>query len=112
MEVQLFDWDALSHEPDIGLNIMSYLSYKDLDNLEHSCIIFKQIFQRIRLWERKIKLEYPKFALDSECTNDEPNHIYWQLRYLDHHCTTRCYNICNICYDQTICFNITHCSLH
>ena len=112
MVSKAFDWNAISCEPDIIMKITSYLSYKDIDNLENSSINLKLVFEKIRLWERKIVLEFPYFVLSDEY-EDNPNHIYWQLRYLDHYCNSKCYNICNICYNQTICFNITHCnSLH
>ena len=111
MEYQMFDWNAISCEPDIIFKITSYLSYKDIDNLENSSIILKLIFKRVRLWENKILKEFPYFNINEDL-EDEPNVIYWHLRYLDHYCNHKCYNLCNICYRKSICFNITHCNLH
>ena len=110
MEQRKFDWETLSREPDIIYKIVSYLKYIDIHNLENSSWIIKTIFSEIKLWERKIRLEYPGLASDSY--EDAPNDVYWQARYLNHICDSRCYNLCNTCLEYTHCFNITRCDLH
>ena len=110
MEQRKFDWETLSREPDIIYKIVSYLKYIDIHNLENSSWIIKTIFSEIKLWERKIRLEYPRLASDSY--EDEPNDVYWQARYLNHICDSQCYNLCNTCLEYTHCFNITRCDLH
>ena len=110
MEQRKFDWEALSREPDIIYKIVSYLKYVDIHNFENSSKIIKTIFSEIKLWERKIRLEYPRLASDSY--EDEPNDVYWQARYLNHICDSRCYAHCNTCLEYTHCFNITRCDLH
>ena len=90
--------------------IVSYLCYKDIENLENSCHLIKKIFQEIKLWEKKIRSEYPHFAV--KVFEEEPSNVYWQLKYLDHYCNNNCYNLCNTCYTKKICFNITHCDFH
>ena len=101
-------WNYLASEPDIIFKITSYLAYKDIDNLENCSKLFANIFKNLNFWKRKIIQDFPDFKMAEEC-KEYKNEIYWQLKYLGHHCNSKCYNLCNLCYTETHCFNITKC---
>ena len=101
------NWKRISCEPDIIFKILSYISFQDISRLEESSKTFESIFDRSRIWKRKLKQE---FDFDVSCDSKEhPREIYWQLKYLGHYCDKKCYNRCNICNKETHCFNLTKC---
>ena len=95
-------------EPDILFKITSYVRYVDIENLQNTSSELRKIFKETEFWERKLRIEFPKFDLPRSCP-DPLSYVYWQLKYFGHYCDDNCYNICNNCNDYTHCFNITHC---
>ena len=104
----LENWKIISCEPDIILKIISYLSFRDINNLETSAKIFEHIFDEANVLKTKIKKEFHSFKLSDEI-DDQPRELYWQLKYIGHYCDKKCYNLCNVCLIATHCFNITKC---
>ena len=102
-------WHVIACEPDIIFKILSYLSYQDINNLEESSKLFEILFEKAKIWKRKIKQDFSGFNICDEFETKDSD-IYWHLRYLSHYCNSKCYNICNICFIKTHCFNITKCN--
>ena len=51
-------FESLAFEPDILLNILSYLTLTEINTLESSSNRFEIILEKICFWERKIKKEF------------------------------------------------------
>ena len=101
-------WKLIACEPDIIYKILAYVSYQDISNLEESSKFFKWLLVETGVWRKKILHDFPNFEMP-EKLQESLSEVYWQLRYLRHYCDSGCYNICNICYKVTHCFNITKC---
>ena len=89
---------------DIWCEIISYLNLKDIYNLENSDDYFKNLLERTRFWERKIKAEFTGEMIDQEGYKIARK-TYWILFLQRHTC-----NICKLCFIEDICQNIPDCT--
>ena len=111
-QIRKYDTRKLKHTDlnvDTWCKIFSYLDLKSIYSLELTAIYFKQVLERIRFWERKIRKEFPNFEYDQleEDINKKyyiTRKSYWNLYYQNHLC-----NVCKLCFIESICSNIPNC---
>ena len=94
---------------DIWCAIFSYLSLKSIYNLELTANYFKDVLERTRFWERKIRKEFPNYEYDNLAVEVNEMYyisrkLYWNLYIQSHEC-----NVCKLCFIESICSNIPDC---
>ena len=95
---------------DIWDTIIAYLNLKSIYNLELADNFFREIMQRTKIWQRKIKNEFPDYDFEHIQTNEEiqykaAKNLYWSLYILGHEC-----NFCKLCFIDDACRNIPDCT--
>ena len=95
---------------DIWSEILSYLDLKSIFILEQTDVIFEEILERTRYWERQIQKKFSHFQFDISERGAENyyytiRNVYWNLYSLNHVCN----NICKLCLIDDICMDIPNC---
>ena len=87
--------------------IISYLDLKSIYRLEKSSKYFEDLMSRTRLWNRKLKIEYPNVLYENRSEKSDyklSREVYWSVFSASHVC-----RICIICFMDEICSNIPNC---
>ena len=94
---------------DIWDELISYLNLKCIYSLEFADNFFKGVLKRTKIWERKLKKEFPDVEYECNQANEERNYqtsrkLYWNVYIQRHKC-----NFCKLCLIDNVCRNIPEC---